>query len=315
MNDAPVISLSTSYLQSRFKNGYEMLCKAAEYGFKYAELGHSTPLTAVEDILRAVKEGVIKISSLHNFCPLPNFVTGASPNLYSPATSSRIESAQWARHTKNTLDFAKETGARAVVCHAGSLNYFFYNPARALKYKADAIGYGKLGGDESYARSKARYIKKSAAKAEKAYAHIVKNLGDIRAEVEASGVLIGVENRENISELPLDWSFEKFMAAAADLPYVKAWHDVGHSMKKQLLGFETQAALCEKTASQICGWHLHDCTLEGKDHIGLGKGAIDFKALSKYFDRQRHLFVLEINSAVSEADVKDSLKYAEDLLS
>ena len=43
MYEKPVISLSTSYLQSKFKgDGYAMLQEAAAMGFEYVELGHST---------------------------------------------------------------------------------------------------------------------------------------------------------------------------------------------------------------------------------------------------------------------------------
>lgn len=97
----PVISLSTSYLQRSFgSDGYAMLEAAAALGYEYVEISHSTPISAVGGILKAVEDGVVKVSSTHNFCPLPPFVTGAAPDLYSPSTASDKESSQWLRHTK-----------------------------------------------------------------------------------------------------------------------------------------------------------------------------------------------------------------------
>ena len=82
----PVISLSTSYLQRSFgADGYAMLEAAAALGYEYVEISHSTPIAAVGGILKAVEDGVVKVSSTHNFCPLPPFVTGAAPDLYSPS--------------------------------------------------------------------------------------------------------------------------------------------------------------------------------------------------------------------------------------
>ena len=140
MFEKPVISLSTSYLQTKYANdGYAMLCRAAELGYEYVELGHSTTNISMEGIIRAVEEGVVKVSSLHNFCPVPPFAKGATPNLFSPATKSKRESELWLRHTRNTLEFAGRFGAKAVVCHCGYLSYFFMRPDSALeKFKADA---------------------------------------------------------------------------------------------------------------------------------------------------------------------------------
>ncbi|MBO5781925.1 MAG: hypothetical protein J6R08_05635, partial [Opitutales bacterium] len=62
MPNKPVIALSTSYFRQDYADGYEMLCKCAELGFEYVELGHNTSMNLVEGILKAVKEGIVKVS-------------------------------------------------------------------------------------------------------------------------------------------------------------------------------------------------------------------------------------------------------------
>ena len=63
MYEKPIISLSTSYLQSKYAgDGYAMLQRAAELGFEYVELGHSTTMASMEGIIKAVEEGVVKVS-------------------------------------------------------------------------------------------------------------------------------------------------------------------------------------------------------------------------------------------------------------
>ena len=58
----PVISLSTSYLQRSFgADGYAMLEAAAALGYEYVEISHSTPISAVGGILKAVEDGVVKV--------------------------------------------------------------------------------------------------------------------------------------------------------------------------------------------------------------------------------------------------------------
>ena len=44
-----------------------MAKEIASLGFEYAELSHGIRITLVPGILRAVEEGVIKITSTHNF--------------------------------------------------------------------------------------------------------------------------------------------------------------------------------------------------------------------------------------------------------
>ncbi len=316
MENKPPISLSTCWLQKRHKDGYAMLCDAAELGFEYVELGHSTPLACVEGILRALEEGVVKVSSLHNFCPLPAFAFGPSPNLYSPATKSKLESSQWLRHTRNTLDFAKRTKARAVVCHMGRLIYFFCDPsarlANMIEKDADAIA--KLQEDKKYLALKDRFVKSASKKSLKAYAHIAKNLEEIGKEFEEAGVLIGMENRDNLGELPLDWNFGELMELCKPFPAAKIWHDIGHSKIKELYGICAQEKLIEDTLEHICGWHVHDCTNGAKDHLALGRGDVDFGRIKKYFDREKHLFVLEMSASVTREEIVSSKKILEDLL-
>ena len=55
-----------------------MLREMADLGFTHAELSHGIRITLVPGILRGVEEGLIKISSTHNFCPLPAGVLHAS---------------------------------------------------------------------------------------------------------------------------------------------------------------------------------------------------------------------------------------------
>ncbi len=59
-----------------------MLREIRDLGFEYAELSHGTRISLMPGILEAVDAGEMKISSLHNFCPLPIGVNYSAPNLY-----------------------------------------------------------------------------------------------------------------------------------------------------------------------------------------------------------------------------------------
>lgn len=309
------ISLSTSYLQPLHRDGYAMLQDAAELGFEYVELGHSTPPTAVDGILRALAEGVVKVSSLHAFCPVPPFTSGAVPNLFSPSTSSKLESSQWLRHMENTLNFAAATRAEAVVCHCGALSYFFRRPDAALAKFLSKDGSVAPRGNPAFDACRAKFMERSAERSEKRdYNRLRENLAALHPGLLNRSVLLGIENREAPCELPLDWNFPALLDSLSPLPQVRAWHDVGHSKKKELCGLGLQTELVEKTAGKICGWHLHDCSESGRDHIAIGEGCVDFKSISAFFDPQRHIFTLELSSRVPRSGVADSLKRVQDML-
>ena len=84
-----------------------MLEEIRELGFKFTELSHGVPAYLVEGILRALKEDMIRVSSVHNFCPLPVMAQGAAPNLFQPSAKKGIEQRSWLRYSRQTLDFAK----------------------------------------------------------------------------------------------------------------------------------------------------------------------------------------------------------------
>lgn len=100
-----------------------MLREMADLGYEYVELSHGIRITLVPGILKAVEEGVVKISSTHNFCPLPTGVVQAAPNLFEPSVTEHREHDQWLRHTKRSIDFAAQVKARVLVCHLGSVTF------------------------------------------------------------------------------------------------------------------------------------------------------------------------------------------------
>src|SRR5262249_40488004 len=72
-------------------------------------------------ILAAVDAGEIKISSLHNFCPLPIGVNHSAPNLFQFSDERPRERDLALKHTLKTLEFAARVKAPVVVLHSGSI--------------------------------------------------------------------------------------------------------------------------------------------------------------------------------------------------
>ncbi|MBI5771689.1 MAG: sugar phosphate isomerase/epimerase [Verrucomicrobia bacterium] len=291
-----------------------MLKEMAGLGFDHVELSHGIRITLVPGILRAVEEGVIKVASTHNFCPLPTGVVQAAPNLFEPSAREHREHDQWLRHTKRSIDFAAQVKARVVVCHLGSVSFFWFNPARKIRdYLRENREAGRHGDDAAY-----------TALLEKCLARLRKRMGPFWEQTKASvievldhakqkGVKLGFENREKFEELPLDADYLDFLnGLPADAP-VGYWHDTGHADIKEGMGLLKHREHLTKMAPRLIGCHLHDVNAKGDDHQAVGSGHIDFKMVSGFW-RPEHLLTIELSPRMGVEEVLASKRTVEALL-
>jgi sugar phosphate isomerase/epimerase len=291
-----------------------MLQEMAALGFEHVELSHGIRITLVPGIIRAVEEGIVKISSTHNFCPLPTGVVQAAPNLFEPSVSEHREHVQWLRHTKRTIDFAAQVKARAVVCHLGSVTFFWFNPARNIRnYLRDHSDAGRTPADRTYHA----LVQKSLAKLRKRmppfWAQVKSSINEILDHAKQKGVKLGFENREKFEELPLDADYPDVLAGfPADAP-IGYWHDTGHADIKEGMGLLNHRQHLQKLAPRTIGWHLHDVSAQGQDHQSVGSGHIDFKMVSEFW-RPEQLLTLELSPRVAVEDVRASKQRIEALL-
>lgn len=93
-----------------------MLREIRELGFEFAELSHGTRISLLPGILEAVDAGEIKISSVHNFCPLPMGVNSSAPNLYqfSAERERERESGQTLHHQDPRNRCSGQSASRGV---------------------------------------------------------------------------------------------------------------------------------------------------------------------------------------------------------
>ena len=90
-----------------------MLREIRDLGFEYAELSHGIRISLLPGILTAVDAGEIKISTLHNFCPLPIGINHAAPNIFKfTAADARERDNAW-RHSLKTIETAARRNAVA----------------------------------------------------------------------------------------------------------------------------------------------------------------------------------------------------------
>jgi len=282
-----------------------MLREIRDLGFEYAELSHGIRLSLVPGILDAVQAGEIKISTLHNFCPLPIGVEKPSPNLYEFSSEKPRDRELALKHTLKTFEFAQRVKAPLIVLHLGSMELKDYGgklEEMLERGEKDSPKYQKL-----FAEAAA----KRAAKKKSAMANLYDSLGKIVPEAEKLGLKLGCENREAVQEIPLESDFEGFFRDFPS-PAVGYWHDCGHAQIKQNLGFIRHAEFLGSLAARLAGFHIHDVQFPSRDHCPPGSGDVDFTAL-KPFVKPAHIKVFELSPKVPVESVQRGIAHVKSI--
>lgn len=273
-----------------------MLREIRDLGFEYAELSHGVRISLLPGILEAVDAGEIKISSLHNFCPLPMGVNNAAPNLYQFSADRPRERELAVRYTVKTIELAARVKASVVVLHLGSMEMKNFTD-RLLEMVAR--GHKET---EKYQRLCEEVDEKREKKKTSPMQHLTEVLKHLVTEAESRNITLGAENRQALEELPLDSDFE-FLFRELNSARLAYWHDTGHAQIKENLGFSFQRMQLESLRDRVCGFHIHDVQFPGRDHCAPGTGTIDFAAL-KPFVKAGHLKVFEFGPGLKPEEVK-----------
>ncbi len=285
-----------------------MLQEIAGLGFDYAELSHGIRVSLVPGIFEAVDAGEIRISTLHNFCPLPMGVSHAAPNIYQFTAADSRERESALKQTFKTLEFAVRVKARLVVLHMGSLT--------AMKPRGGFLG---LFGPEDFTETLLDLITAKQHETEKFQALIAdaveqqerhkaepmkfttEALHQIAARAAELGLQLGIENREALEEVPLDGEMAEFLKGFPSAT-VRYWHDTGHAQIKEHLGFLHHVTHLGQLADRLGGFHVHDVAFPGSDHREPGTGTVDFAAL-KPFVKPEHIKVFEFSPGLKAEEV------------
>lgn len=284
-------SFSTCWNSHRHTDGRALLREIRALGFEYAELSHGIRVSLLPGIIEAVQAGEMRISSLHNFCPLPMGVNHAAPNLYVFSSTDSRERESAFRHTVKTIETAARLGAPVVVLHMGCIDIKDYTDRllemlqRGLQ---DSPKFSALR-DEALAKcdkKKGPYLQYAGESLER-----------IVTVAEQHGIKLGIENRQEIEEIPLDWEFDAFLMQFPG-PSVGYWHDFGHAQIKEHLGVSNHRVFLQALSGRMLGCHVHDVKYPGRDHAAPGTGSVDFAGLGPLL-RPEHIKVFEFSPSLS----------------
>lgn len=299
-------SLSTSWISSKYKNsGIELINEIKAIGFDTVELNFSLTEKTVNDILSLKKKAAIKVSSLHNMCPLPKEIPPekASPDYYSLASPDDQVRQLAVQVAKNTIRYAKMFDARAVVLHAG----FVEDMEDRTRYLASLIT-----DEERFSEVRLAMVKERSMKRARYLDNAIKSLSELIPYAGEMNVSLGIENRYYYRDIPipeeLEIIFNNFKAG--ELYY---WHDTGHAEVFNRLGLVHHKDLLDKFSKRLIGLHLHDIIGPMNDHKAPGAGTFDFKIVKPYITKDT-IRVLEIHQPAGADQIRDGVKYLTDIL-
>jgi sugar phosphate isomerase/epimerase len=275
-----------------------MLREMADLGFDRVELSHGIRITLVPGILKAVEEGVVKVGSTHNFCPLPMGAFQAAPNFFQPSSADSQERDQWQRQTKRSIDFAAQVGATLLVCHLGSVKYYWLEPDRHMAAYLESHPDAAKSGDKAYRALVDKALLKLRRRMPPFWQRTQDCIAAVLDYASEKKVRLGLENRERFEELPVDADFPGFLAGLPASAPAGYWHDVGHAHLKEGMGLVDHRRQLEDNASRLLGFHLHDVDAEGHDHQAIGSGSVDIEMVSRFW-RPEHIFVIELSPRVT----------------
>jgi sugar phosphate isomerase/epimerase len=276
-----------------------MIQEILDLGFNTVELGHGIRLPLVEGILKMFEAGKVKISSLHNFCPLPPEIPRASPDCYQFSADRPAERDRAVRHTFKTIDFARRLGAEFVVLHLGSVPIGDYTD-RLVRMAEVGMRTSK-----AFVQAKLEAVKKREAKQEVPLRRSIECLKTIYEYAAERGIRLGIESRHSYEEMPS----EREMLTVLDqfpAPTAGYWHDFGHVQVKHNLGFLDHVEWMQRVAPRLIGCHLHDTKWPGRDHMAPFTGDVEYDKLIPLIPHNT-LFVFEMSPRRTAEEITTSL--------
>ena len=276
-----------------------MIQEILDLGFDTVELGHGTRLPLVEGILKMFEAGKVRISSLHNFCPLPPEIPRASPDCYQFTSDRQPERERAVRNSYKTIDFAKRLGAQFVVIHLGSVPIGDYTDRLV---RMAEVG---MRSSKGFAQVRLEAVKKREAKQEGPFRRMLECLKEVYEYAEERGIRLGIESRHSYEEMP---SEREMLAVLEQFPAPTAgyWHDFGHVQVKHNLGFLDHVEWMQKVVPRLIGCHLHDTKWPGRDHMAPFTGDVEYDKLMPLIPKGM-LYVFEMSPRRTKEEITTAL--------
>jgi len=304
-----MLSISTSWNSSLHTDAAEMIRQLCALGTNTIELGFSLTESIVRAISEARQQGLLRVSSIHNFCPVPNGFDRFSftPDYFSLSSPNEEERAQAVSLTKRSLETAKNMNASALVIHAGRVAM-----AQRTKELAEMLDQG-LKNSPAYTAIMRDMIDERKRKKDLFLSAVKRSIEELLKYAQEIKIPLCLENRYYYREIPLLDEIGDLLDTFGDTEYLGYWHDVGHAQVSENLGFSRHIDFLARYGTRMVGVHLHD-VIGGHDHKVPGKGNFNFSILKPYL-KKNTIKVVEVHQPASIEEMKTGIDFLNGILS
>jgi len=274
------LALSASWNAFRHTDGKRMIFEILEAGFSEVELSFNLTQSMLDGVEEVLRQGKVKILSLHNYCPTPDGLEReeALPDCYSMSSPDEDERAYAIRFAKRTIDTAASFGAKAVVLHCGRVEV----PDKTRQL-VDLCNSG-LKDSPAFHKMFQQAQAERKEHAGRFLSQALRSLDELNRHAAQRNVLLGIENRVYYREIP---NFEEIAVILDKFKdsNIFYWHDTGHAQIMDMVGFARHADYLRSYGLDMIGLHLHDC-LNGQDHLAPSQGNLDFNQFKPYLKKE-----------------------------
>ena len=297
-----MIAVSTAWNSKRQPQIEPMLEEIRALGAAAVELGYNFSESRLSEIVELLPRIPLKVSSVHNYCPLPDDgrLQRHVSNLHRLSATEESERARAVLWTRRSVDTAAKVGASAVVIHAGTVEMDGALEKELFRLYRE----GRRKTDECH-QALAAFHRERARRAPVHLQAIEKSLKEVLSYARTRGIKIGLETRYYPMEIPsmeeVGFLLKKF--AHEGLVY---WHDTGHAEVNERLGLATHLGYFRGNEQHLYGMHIHG-VIGLDDHQAPFTGDFDFGKIGDFLQRDI-IKVIESHEEASPQEMKVAIK-------
>jgi sugar phosphate isomerase/epimerase len=299
-----MLAISTTWNYSEDCDLKHTLHGITDLGLSSIELGYNFTVSRLNEIIPLITDCGINVVSVHNFCPLPaqNVFHRFFTNYYYPSSPVEEERKCAVKHTKETIDTAARLNAKAVVIHAGTIEM----DTKPVKELIKLYNSNKISSSEAI-NLRENILRIRRDKKEPYFDSTVKSLGEITEYAAKRNIKIGLENRYYPNEIP-DNDEAEFLLKKFENYGLVYWHDLGHGLAQERLGFIGKNSLLDRFGGNLFGFHLHG--IKGlKDHLAPLSGQFDFTQIAAHLKRNDIIKVIESHQPATAEELKETIRH------
>jgi len=299
-----MIGLSTVWRSKPTEDGVELVDLMLESEIKYIELEYRVTEQMYQQMKPALKRGVLRVLSVHNFFPVPEVfpkrdMGGGDCFLFSSLDAE--ERGNVVKYASQTIEIANELEAIAVVLHLGGIK--MDSPMNRLFQLYDEGKIATAEGEKIIEETR----KRRREKRQPFLDAVLFCLDKVHKAAERQNILLGIENRYHVDNIPNTEEMGEILRRFEG-GNIHFWHDVGHAYVQESLGWANHRELLELYGKDMIGVHLHDVKKGYDDHYSPGVGGVDFPMVREYLPPDI-IKIIEVKPEVSLKELKEGIDF------